>query len=86
MVEKSGVEKSGVGKFMVEKSGVGKFMVEKSGVERSGIEVRGLKCPSTFIIAAIIIPVHRGWKGIFDSFSKMIFKKSFYKNKNSQKI
>ena len=32
------------------------------------------------------VPVHRGWKGIFDSFSKMIFKKSFYKNKNSQKI
>ena len=37
---KLGVEKSGVGKFMVEKSrveksGVGWFMVEKSGVEMS---------------------------------------------------
>ena len=43
---KLGVEKSGVGKFMVEKSGVeksgvGKFMVEKSGVERSGVEAWG---------------------------------------------
>ena len=36
MVEKSGVEKSGVGMFMVEESGVGKFMVEKSGVEAWG--------------------------------------------------
>ena len=35
MVEKSGVENSGVEKFMVEKSGVEKFMVEKSGVEMS---------------------------------------------------
>ena len=53
MVEKSEVEKSGVGKFMVEKSwvgksGVGKFMVEspglkglglKFGVEKSGVEM-----------------------------------------------
>ena len=36
----------GVGKFMVEKSGVEKsgvrnFMVEKSGVERSGVEAWG---------------------------------------------
>ena len=36
MVQKSMVEKSGVGKFMVEKSRVGKFMVEKSGVETLG--------------------------------------------------
>jgi hypothetical protein len=48
---KSGVEKYGVGKFIIEKSGVeksmveisgvGKFMVEKSGVERSGVEAWG---------------------------------------------
>ena len=36
MVEKFIVEKSGV-----EKSGVGKFMFEKSGVESSGVEVWG---------------------------------------------
>ena len=41
MVQKSMVEKSGVGKFMVEKSGVGKFMVEKSGVETLGWKVHG---------------------------------------------
>ena len=29
---------------------------------------------------------HRGRKGIFDSFSKMLFKQSVYKDKNSQKI
>ena len=31
-------------------------------------------------------PLHRGRKGIFNSFSKMIFKESVYKGKNSQKI
>ena len=31
-------------------------------------------------------PLHRGRKGIFNSFSKMIFKESVYKDKNSQKI
>ena len=57
MVEKSGVETSGVEmsfnllerchfnpmvqKFLVEKSGVENFMVEKSGVERSGVETWG---------------------------------------------
>ena len=35
MVEKSGVEKSGFGKFMVEKSWVERFGVEKSEVEMS---------------------------------------------------
>ena len=43
MVEKSGVEKSRVGKFMVEKSGVERFGVEKSGVEMSFNRGRGVQ-------------------------------------------
>ena len=29
--------------------------------------------------------MHRGWKGIFNSFSKKVFSKSAYKDKNSQR-
>ena len=46
MVEKSGVEKSGSGKFMV----------EKSGVERTGVETWGWKSPGLHIVHKKYLP------------------------------